>query len=482
MQARLRWMTAGLWVSACGPLPPESETAGEQTSTATSATTGDPTEPVTTGPTTSTSETTGTSGPPPECQSDADCGGFCEYCVEGECYDAIGCCGVVPNPQGELELRCQGYECYADDECDDGYFCEAEPGWCQLIDPIPVCERQPLMLSAIPLQGSPSAVALADLDGDAALDLVAVLPDTGQVEVMLGDGLGEFAPGQLIPTELGPGSQRLAIADFDGNGSPDLAITQHSPVGELSLVFGEDAVFAAPVKESIGTNPTHLWTGDFDGDGAPDLLTRSDDPSQPIALRLGDGMGGFGETLGAPALSGVTFAAAVGAVGGEATRADLVTAGAGEQQLGVFELVPGLGLEPVQQIGLTSDEPPTSLVVGEVDGDGAPDVVGHWAPGFDLLTIWSLAQASPTLRVEGPVQLGPVADVDGDGAGDLVTGSSAAMRVIFVAGGTCVQSHPLPGEAAPALLASGDVDGDGKADVLAGAADQPELTLLRSGP
>jgi hypothetical protein len=431
-----------------------------------------------------TSATSDTSGPPPECRSDSDCDGFCEYCVEGECYDAVGCCGVVPGPHGELELRCQGYECYADDECSDGYFCQAEPGWCAPIEAIPLCERLPLTLSEVPLQGQAEALALVDLDGDLARDLVAVLPDAGQVEVLLGDGLGGFAPGEVFPTGLVGGTQRLAIADFDGDGSQDLAVSQ-VPLGELSLLFGQDAVFAAPVTDSQGNGPLQLWSGDFDGDGSPDLLSRGEEPDMRIALRLGDGMGGFGEPFGALELGAAMFTAAVGLAAGDPAKLDLLLTDWNGPQVNVFEFAAGVGLERIEELlapGLVALD---SLVAGDVDGDGQADLIGHReTQGNELLTIWSLKQPRPDLRVEGAVVLGTVGDVDGDGAGDLVTGGSAAMRVIFVAGGdgACAQSHAVAGDPTPELLAAGDVDGDGRADVVAGAPGQASVALLRTGP
>lgn len=378
-------------------------------------------------------------------------------------------------------MRCQGYDCYVDGDCDDGYECLGEPGWCQLIDPIPVCDRQPLTLSAIPTQGPVSALALADLDGDAALDLVAVLAEQGQVEVRLGDGLGGFAPGELFATELSGGVQRLAVADFDGDGSLDLALTREAPVGELSLLFGADAVFAAPVKDSLGDSPTRLWTGDFDGDGSPDLLAQGGDPAVPIALRLGDGMGGFGEAFAAEPLSGMSFSAAVGSVSNDPTRLDLLaTRGAA---IDALEFSEGVGLSIVETITAGGSHALKSIVTGDVDGDGVADVIGHLTPaGADVLTVWSLKQAGPDLRVDGPIVLGPVADVDGDGAGDLVTGLPGAVQVVFVAGGVCRQSHALAGGAWPELMASGDVDGDGGADVIAGGPGLVDLALLRSGP
>ena len=198
MQAGIRTAAAGLWLTACGPLPPAMDsTGGSETSTTGDPSTGDPPGPTsepTTG-TSGTSATSGTTGPEPECELSLDCEGYCEYCIDGQCVDSPGCCGLRPGPDGELELRCIGYECYEDAGCDEGYACDGDGfgGFCQPLTPIPVCERQPLMLSAIGLQGTPSAIALADLDGDGALDLIAVLPETAEVEIALGDGSGGFA-------------------------------------------------------------------------------------------------------------------------------------------------------------------------------------------------------------------------------------------------------------------------------------------------
>ncbi|WAS90295.1 FG-GAP and VCBS repeat-containing protein [Nannocystis punicea] len=445
--------------------------------------TGDPSPTEPTSETSATSETSDTSGPPPECRSDSDCDGFCEYCVEGECYDAVGCCGVVAGPQGELELRCQGYGCEYYDDCSDGEVCE-EPGGCVLIEAIPLCERLPLTLSELPLQGQAEALALVDLDGDAARDLVVVLPDAGQVEVLLGDGLGGFAPGEVFPTGMFEGTQRLAVADFDGDGSQDLAVSQ-VPLAELSLLFGQDGVFAAPVADSAGNGPLQLWSGDFDGDGAPDLLSRGDDPDMRIALRLGDGMGGLGEPFGAVNLGTAKFTAAVGLAAGDPAELDLLLTDWNGPQVNVFEFAAGVGLEQVEALQAPGLVALDSLVAGDVDGDGQVDLIGHReTQGHELLTIWSLKQPRPDLRVEGAVVLGTVGDVDGDGAGDLVTGAPAAMRVIFVAGGEgpCVQSHPLADDPTPELLAAGDVDGDGRADVIAAAPGQASVALLRSGP
>jgi hypothetical protein len=74
----------------------------------------------------------------------------------------------------------------------------------------------------------------------------------------------------------------------------------------------------------------------------------------------------------------------------------------------------------------------------------------------------------PTLALGGPIGLGPVADVDGDGRGDVVAPSREwwKLHVLYV-DAPCIQTLELEGPAEN--LAAGDLDGDGKADIVAGS-------------
>jgi hypothetical protein len=76
---------------------------------------------------------------------------------------------------------------------------------------------------------------IADVNRDAALDFITTSGDS--VRVLLGDGRGAFRPGAAIP--VGPGAWRMAAADLNGDGKTDV-VTSNSESNSLSVLLGEN--------------------------------------------------------------------------------------------------------------------------------------------------------------------------------------------------------------------------------------------------
>ena len=117
----------------------------------------------------------------------------------------------------------------------------------------------------------PQGFAVADLNKDGKVD-VAVTNDNsagGTVSVLLGNGDGTFGSPVPYPVEFGPLS--VAIADFDGDGNPDLAVA-NATSNTVSLLRGNgDGTFQPAQGFRIGENPSDILAADFNGDGLPDL-------------------------------------------------------------------------------------------------------------------------------------------------------------------------------------------------------------------
>ena len=74
---------------------------------------------------------------------------------------------------------------------------------------------------------------IADVDGDATMDLVTTTGDS--IRILSGDGRGAFKPSTSIP--VGPGAWRFATADLNGDGSLDV-VTGNSEGNNLSVLLG----------------------------------------------------------------------------------------------------------------------------------------------------------------------------------------------------------------------------------------------------
>ncbi|MDC0667900.1 FG-GAP repeat domain-containing protein [Nannocystis radixulma] len=476
---------------ACGPGTP-SDTTGDSPSTSTSDSTDSspsPSEPTSSGPGNPTTDepgdptgapTTDTTGPidptdttdptdPPEPECTPDSCGPCYYCGDG------GYCF----PDGSCYHE---NECYDDEGCAYGEVCEEDFDLvCQTVAVIPTCDRQALDLSFVDLAGPTDALLVVDLDGDDDLDVAVARP--GEVEILLGDGQGGLAPGGVFPTGLaGDEPVQIAAADFDGDGELDLAVQRISVVGEFALLFGQDAVFAAPVPDQLGHNPLDLWAGDVDGDGAADLAAHSGDNGN-LVVRLGDGLGGFGPEQAA--LAGSFLAAAMGDMDNDGAL-DVAARGNFGIDVVVHRFEGGAYNEFLVLDALGTTEH-SALMTADFEGDQTDEVIGHRiVQNVEIVTTW--ISAWPVERVvEAGARPAAAGDVDGDGCKDVIsieptsTGFSVQFTDSVMCWLECTQSYFVDSQLSPRALAAGDLDGDGKAEILAGNATN-QLALVRAGP
>jgi VCBS repeat protein len=131
--------------------------------------------------------------------------------------------------------------------------------------------------------GEPHWVAVADLNRDGNLD-VAVSTDDG-VSVFLGNGSGGFTPAAGSPFAGGDGA--VVAADFNGDSEPDLASVNAAGT-TVSVLAGDGSggFTSAPGSPfAVGNGPWDAAVGDFNGDGHPDLaVTNLEDGTASILL------------------------------------------------------------------------------------------------------------------------------------------------------------------------------------------------------
>jgi hypothetical protein len=142
-------------------------------------------------------------------------------------------------------------------------------------------------------------MALGDFNVDGYLD-VAVL-GYAEVSVFFGDGAGGFLPPRT--TSIGAQASSIAIADFNGDGNPDLGVAAE---GFFALLGDGNGGFTIGGGPATTTTPDTLVIGDFNGDGKADVLLADTTSGLYTGMEvlLGDGSGGFSEAPGSPFLVG----------------------------------------------------------------------------------------------------------------------------------------------------------------------------------
>ncbi|PYS66300.1 MAG: hypothetical protein DMF74_01465 [Acidobacteria bacterium] len=141
---------------------------------------------------------------------------------------------------------------------------------------------------------NPTDIATGDFNGDGNLDIAIANHGVKLVTVLLGNGKGQFsfAPGSPFSVASNPHPHGIAVADFNGDKKPDIAIDSWAE-NKMLVIFGKgDGTFQTPgVKFDVGKMPyQRLRTADVNEDGYADIVTSNFEGSS-VSLLLADGHG-----------------------------------------------------------------------------------------------------------------------------------------------------------------------------------------------
>lgn len=149
----------------------------------------------------------------------------------------------------------------------------------------------------LPSVPTPSHIALADFDGNHTLD-VAVASFDKDAWVFLGDGKGHFGLPSHIQVDCCSPLGDLEVADMNGDMHPDLIVSDGLG-GAVAVVLGKgDGAFFPPREFPAGKDIMGLAVADLNGDGHVDVVTTADDivhqGPYSVAILHGDGQGNLG--------------------------------------------------------------------------------------------------------------------------------------------------------------------------------------------
>ncbi|HET6724863.1 MAG TPA: FG-GAP-like repeat-containing protein [Gammaproteobacteria bacterium] len=288
------------------------------------------------------------------------------------------------------------------------------------------------------IDGGPVSVAAVDVNDDDKLDLVTANQFDSTVSVLLNNGAGtpEFTSAGNFASGNGP--QSVTAADVNGDGKSDLITTSPRAVSVLLNTTTSSATdFETQKQFDVGPNSTSVAAVDVNGDDMPDVIAAN----------------GGGDNV-----SVLLNATAPGATAPAFTKGQTFKTGTGP-----------------------------FVTVADVNGDGMPDLItANQSDGTVsvLRNTTTLAAAAPAFAADAEFATGDfplsvtTADMNGDGKPDLITGTKNSNHV------SVLLNMTIPGAAAPifakpadfstgigaypVVVAAADVNGDGKVDLITG--------------
>ncbi len=138
--------------------------------------------------------------------------------------------------------------------------------------------------ASYPVGPQPMSVVAADLNKDHKTDLVVTEFEGIGVAVFLGNGDGTFQPAVEYPV-IAP--QGVAVADLNGDGNLDIAVASDDKgySGAAAVLPGNgDGTFQNATYYTVGSFPSAIAIADFNGDREPDLAVAAEDSSRVYVL------------------------------------------------------------------------------------------------------------------------------------------------------------------------------------------------------
>ena len=326
----------------------------------------------------------------------------------------------------------------------------------------------------VPAVAPPSAITAADFDGDGKLDFVVSLGGWNKVSLMLGNGDGTFrATGDF---STGFNALSVVAGDLNGDGKPDLVVANYLDNSAGVLLGNGSGSFQAMTSFSTGNHPTEVLLGDVNADGIVDIVATLG-ASKSVSVLLGKGDGTFQSATAFAVASGLPFASALGDFNGDG-KIDIATADppetTGSSSVNLFW---GNGDGTFQTaVSVSVEGSPISIASADFDGDGKLDLVTANKDSNDVDVL--LQGGGGALKWAGHFPAAPgldavtVGDVNGDGKPDLVASLDSGIGVLLANGNATFQvmvTYPTLDRPNMAVLV--DLNGDGKLDVATASAN-----------
>lgn len=331
---------------------------------------------------------------------------------------------------------------------------------------------------------SPAGVALADFNGDQRPDMAVTGDAPDRVSILLNTGNGTFGAASDLFLAGGSSPHALVAVDVDGDNDNDLVVTRKN-VNDIQILVNSGGAFTLGATTAVGgLLPRAIFAADLDGNGLKDVVTSNRD-SNDVSVLLN--------------IAG-SFAAAVTYTVGIEPRGltladfngdrlhDIAVASNDDRRVDVLFNTGGGVFGAPSSLSVGPDVRPDGVTAGDLDGDGDMDIAA--ASSGAVLNVAAVflntgagAFAGAIGYPVGGTNPGGIvaADFDVDGALDLATANqdSANLSALPGLGAGVFGTAVIAGVGTtPEAVASHDLDGNGSLDLVTVNRDSNNVSVL----
>jgi hypothetical protein len=300
----------------------------------------------------------------------------------------------------------------------------------------------------------PYHVSIGDLDNDGKLDLAVVNNTSTSVSIFRNTSTSGVINSSSLATKVdfttGSGPIGAAIGDIDKDGKADIVVANFG-ANTISILRNtsvsgiiNSSSFAAKVDFPDAINhPYGIALGDIDGDGKTDVVVPNQASANVSVYRNLSTPGSITSGSLATKVDFVTgsqpYSAAVGDIDGDG-KLDIAVANSASSSISILRnTTTGTTLSFSPKVDFTAGTTPYSIAIGDINGDGKPDIAvanaGSGTVSVFRNTATSGAVTTGSLAAKVDMATGTVprsitiCDMDGDAKPDIAVANFTASTV-----------------------------------------------------
>jgi subtilisin-like proprotein convertase family protein len=338
--------------------------------------------------------------------------------------------------------------------------------------PPPTCESPGFSVAPYSAGTNPTNLAIADYNNDTKPDVAVVNQISNNVSILLGNGDGTF--GAQSTVSVGSSPYSIVAGKFNADSNFDLAVTNSGANTVLILLGNGNGTFAAGATVPVGSSPISITSADFNSDTKADLAVANFGGffTGSVSLLMGNGSGGF--TSGGQLRTRTQPAYVAAGDLNNNTIPDLVVASFGSDSVSTF-IGNGLGGFTLGQNLTSGIFGPVSVAIGDITNDGNTDImIANYNADtvtrclYDGVGFYS---CTPVIfGAQNPISV-VVEDFTGDGFKEPAVALSGSNSVRVVNSSATVGLNPN-------AIVSADLNNDSKPDLISANSGSNDISVI----